>query len=579
MFTRIWNSRIFIVSALVCAIAMAVTGEAQPQSPRGPATGPTWGSIAPFPKASNSVFATADGCALCHSVGEKATALRTSIGSDGSPHGLWRATMMANSFRDPYWRAQVSREIAAFPERAEEIQTLCLTCHGPMASHTARLFHSPSPSIATAAADPLAVDGVSCTVCHQAQATTLGTPASFTGKLDIRPGRQIFGPYPSPMFGPMVRQSAFKAIHGPHIQESMLCGSCHTVVTSDGNGSADFHEQTPFLEWRNSEFSNEAGVTDKSRTCQQCHMTDIGTTRIARNVDGRDFGSLPRPNVRAHAFVGGNAFMLDMLRTNAAELGVTAPAEALECMAALTRMQLSDQTANLRIRNFRREGDALLFDVRVENKVGHKFPSAYPSRRAWLHVHLVDNQSNRVLYCSGAADEKGALRLVADERTLPHFDLIDDTTKVQVYEVRNLDSEGKPTTLLTAMAERQKDNRLLPRGWKADGPHADETGPRGTEGDANFLAGEDTVTYKVPFSGGSTARLTAIAWLNYQTIPPAWVAPLRTLDTDEARRFVRMYDSMEHVPETIAFASASASAFLSGVSAATSRPTTQPGEK
>ena len=47
-----------------------------------------------------------------------------------------------------------------------------------------------------------------------------------------------------------------------------------------------------------------------------------------------------------------------------------------------------------------------------------------------------------------------------------------------------------------------------------------------------------------------------VAWLNYQSIPPAWVDPLRETETEEAARFVRMYDAMDKQPELIAFATA-----------------------
>lgn len=48
--------------------------------------------------------------------------------------------------------------------------------------------------------------------------------------------------------------------------------------------------------------------------------------------------------------------------------------------------------------------------------------------------------------------------------------------------------------------------------------------------------------------------LVVVAWLRYQPVPPAWVAALRDLDADEARRFVRMYDGADKAPETLALA-------------------------
>ena len=43
------------------------------------------------------------------------------------------------------------------------------------------------------------------------------------------------------------------------------------------------------------------------------------------------------------------------------------------------------------------------------------------------------------------------------------------------------------------MATRGKDNRLLPEGWRRDGPHAAQTMPVGIGNDFDFTGGGDTV--------------------------------------------------------------------------------------
>ena len=78
-------------------------------------------------------------------------------------------------------------------------------------------------------------------------------------------------------------------------------------------------------------------------------MADLGTARIARNPAGRDFVIPPRDHYAAHAFVGGNAFMLDLMRENRDELGVAAPAAALERMARATRAQLSTRSVRVEL--------------------------------------------------------------------------------------------------------------------------------------------------------------------------------------------------------------------------------------
>jgi len=43
-----------------------------------------------------------------------------------------------------------------------------------------------------------------------------------------------------------------------------------------------------------------------------------------------------------------------------------------------------------------------------------------------------------------------------------------------------------------------------------------------------------------------------IAWLHYQTIPPAWADALRSEEGEAGKRFVRLYDAMDKQPETVA---------------------------
>ena len=64
---------------------------------------------------------------------------------------------------------------------------------------------------------------------------------------------------------------------------------------------------------------------------------------------------------------------------------------------------------------------------------------------------------------------------------------------VVVYEAVPVDTAGAPTTRPSAMARMSKDTRLLPRGWRPDGPHGDRTAPVGTAGDPDFAAGGDEV--------------------------------------------------------------------------------------
>ncbi len=493
-------------------------------------------------------FTSSEQCGVCHTTAPAANAMRTATGDDVSPYGLWQGTMMANSFRDPYFRAQMRKETIA---TGEAVQELCLRCHAPMMSHGLAMSGEPRPRLAQIEMDTFSDDGVSCTVCHQIADEKLGQPESWSGNPTINKDRKIFGPYADVAIGPMRNMVRYTPQQGTHIRKSALCATCHTLFTehhASGQNGKPFPEQTPYLEWRNSEFSDEGGREDTSRTCQECHMPETGPTRIARNPMGFDFLIPVREGYRAHAFVGGNAFMLEMLDRNREELDVIAESAALQRMITATRRQLGELTAKLTVSPVTRQDGKLQFTVRVDNKTGHKFPTGYPSRRAWLAIEV--RQGRRVVFESGAFDDKGHIVGVADELNVPHVQVVEKPEDVVVYEMVSLDPDGAPTTHLTKMAKKGKDSRLLPRGWRKDGPHFEETRPFGTDGDADFVEGGDTVHFDIPAPQGR-GNVQVVARLYYQTIPPAWVDALRGIDAEECERFVRMYDAADKTPETV----------------------------
>ena len=502
--------------------------------------------------AASGGFLVAAECARCHSHSPTANALTTALGDDASPHGLWQATPMANSFRDPYWRAQMAREVEAQPDSRADIEGLCLRCHAPMAVHAAELSGQSSPSMASLQENPLAQDGVSCALCHRVQPDGLGEPTSFGGQVKILEDKRIFGPYSDPTPGPMRMNTGYTPTAAQHISSSALCGACHTLYTSHAPGAQPFLEQAPYLEWRNSVFSDEQAPSSESRSCQQCHMPDMGTMKIARMPTGDDFNIAIRDNVRGHVLVGGNAWLIDLLRLNAAELGVTASPAALLRSAAATRSQLAFDSARLAIEGAQRTERGLDFDLAVTNLAGHKLPSGYPARRAWLQVEVRSGRT--VLFTSGSFDEQGRLSGIADEFDIPHVDRVERESDVPVYEMVASDAKGKHTTSVLDMAARKKDTRLLPRGWRRDGPHADETAPVGIGEDANFTDGGDRVSYSVHFNEPHPERLIVVAWLRYQPMPPAWVDSLRSSRTPEAQAFLRMYAAAALQPETLALA-------------------------
>ncbi|MCA8972945.1 MAG: hypothetical protein KDC95_24385, partial [Planctomycetes bacterium] len=206
-----------------------------------------------------------------------------------------------------------------------------------------------TPRLAQALDDMAADDGVSCTVCHMMKPDGLGEERTWSGRPNFNGERHIYGPFADVFPRPMQMHVGYTPTQGEHIRDAGMCATCHTLFTE--HHGTPFPEQTPYLEWRNSEFDPDREGNDPkaARTCQQCHMAEVGETRIARNPMGFDFGRIPKREMRSHAFVGGNAFMLDLLRVYEDELDVVAEPEALAATAEATREQLRTKTAKLTI--------------------------------------------------------------------------------------------------------------------------------------------------------------------------------------------------------------------------------------
>ena len=202
--------------------------------------------------------------------------LTSPAGEDISIGVAWRATMMANSARDPYWQAGVRRETLDHPEHAADIQDECGGCHMPMAQQIARARRRQgrgvrAPAVRRRERRPmqrLAADGVSCTVCHQIAADGLGTPERFNGRFAVTPpwtaasGASTVPSTSTPdATRSCVRSPATSRCEAPHIRESELCASCHTLITTalgqDGEVIGSLPEQMNFQEWQHSAFATE----------------------------------------------------------------------------------------------------------------------------------------------------------------------------------------------------------------------------------------------------------------------------------------------------------------------------------
>jgi len=507
-------------------------------------------------------FQTSDRCMACHN------GLVTPSGIDVSIGFEWRATMMANSSRDPYWQASVRRETMDHAVAAGAIQDECAICHMPIPRYEARLRGQEArvfdhlPFAADEKEGRQAADGVSCAVCHQITTARLGTRESFNGGFVVQaPGvseaRPEYGPFevePGHQRIMLSSTEGYRPTQSTHIRESELCATCHTLLTQalgpDGRTIGSLPEQVPYQEWLHSEFKD-------TQSCQSCHMPEVTEPAPVTRV----FGTL-RDGVRRHSFVGANFFMQRMLNRYRDPLDVAALPHELAHAADYTIEYLQSRAATIGLSSLAAAGDRLRVEISVANLGGHKLPTAYPSRRAWLHL-VVRDGNGRVVFESGALNADGSIAGNDNDADAskfePHYAEITAGGQVQVYESILGDTNGGVTTGLLTATQYLKDNRLLPRGFDKRTAEPEIAVHGEAADDADFVDGGDRVRYSVPL-GNASGPFTVDAELLYQPLGFRWANNLKGYDAAEPRRFTSYYDAMSAASATtLARATASTS--------------------
>jgi hypothetical protein len=505
-----------------------------------------------------SVFTTADfsgpgTCTLCHE------GLLDEARADVSLTTAWRSTMMANAAKDPVWQAKVSSEVARFPALQAVIEKKCVTCHMPMAKTQAEVegqtvaaqgdgFFDPAHALHKAG-----IEGVSCTLCHKIGEVNLGTMESFTGGYNVDtstdpPNREALGPYKQPFGRPMQMHTDFVPVYGAQTEAAELCATCHNLYTpyvdAQGNVLGEFPEQTPYTEWQNSSFGGAV-------PCQGCHMPQATGGVVISPMPG---GLAPRQPFYQHWFVGGNALMLQILADWGGELEVTADAAHFDTTLARVIDQIGERTARLTVENLELDDGILTASLKVTAQTGHKFPTSFPSRRAWLHVTVAD-AAGKVIWESGARNPDGTISGNAADASPaafePHYDIITQPDQVQIYEPIMGDHEGQVTYTLLRAAQYLKDNRILPAGSEKDALPAEIAVYGEAAGDANFSGGSDLATYSLDVRD-ATGPFTVSAELLYEPLSYQFVVDLLADETELTERFGGYYRETDRTPLVVA---------------------------
>jgi hypothetical protein len=401
----------------------------------------------------------------------------------------------------------------------------------------------------------------------------------------------VFGPFSTDSLKPYYMRQALgiAPVQGRQITESALCGSCHTirlpvlpanVPAPPDSSSPHTFEQTTYLEWLNSEYAGPG-----ARSCQDCHMPDHFADRDSltfaiANVEDGDFplvgNRAPADSItphakrgyRRHTLVGLSIFANRIFQQFPEILGLTTldPGTPLTfgpaSRGAVHRLwltgremeNLADNTVDLAI-SAEATPSEWRATVRVKNLAGHKFPSGVGFRRAFLEVLALDSLG-RVVWGSGRTDGAGVIvdahgrplpsEFTADWRDLqPDYPTIARENQVQVFETRHVNEEGRLTTSFLGLAREVKDNRLLPTGWRLDGPWAEVTRPveLGGKPETPTQPGTRTIVYRIPRSAGAVASIRVR--LLYQSTPPYYLADRFAVSGRESDRLLYLVSYLD----------------------------------
>ena len=499
------------------------------------------------------MFPLSEDCVGCHD------SIKAADGSSYSFVEDWSKSVHSQSALDPLFLTVARSEAMTLPEASDLIQSVCAACHLPMADFMAQSTGASQSYLDNAARSnhelyALYKDGDSCMICHQT--TSLNVPGnesflgskfsldtstpkegelrSLYGLYDLKEGGQVF----------MMNSLGYRSVQDKALGTATSnCAVCHTLYTDSFTVEGvptgkKLPEQVTALEWGSSSYT--------SSPCQNCHMPEITKSGPLSNRQVAD-GTLGL--VRKHSFAGANAYLLRLLndRFGSLDAGIAQTQENLGTKAAsLTVSGKIDQNP---------DGSGLLsFDVAIASDVGHKFPTGFPSRRAWIHVQVLDEAGN-VIFESGAFDAKGMI--LDNDGDLkkgefePHYEVIDRAGQVQIYESVMIDSNGKATTNLLQGVYFGKDNRLLPKGFDKKTANPDCAVVGGALQDADFIGGSDTVRYRIVIPQGA-GKVTVKVELLYQTVSYRFLENLKEHSSAEQKALEGLVQKNPNTPELVA---------------------------
>lgn len=512
-------------------------------------------------------------CASCHgSFGQS--------GTEFLPAESWGGSMMSHATRDPlFWAA-----LDVANNDAPGVGDWCLRCHTPQGWYGGRVVKNGSGGIVNGANgcllqgdhdDPDGADndytGVTCHLCHrmdpagpQGQQAPPGSGNAWiddSASCDAN-GLGYFGPCRK---GPR-NYTPTDPLQAPHgwayssfLTASDSCGTCHdisspiiggqpfkTLVLNDGSDTGRaFPAERTFTEWKQSRYGDAILVDSMERPgdrfaanvkvtdCQDCHMRK-SSSADARSCQQNPAGSRTN-DVSVHEFVGGNSWMLRIIKSLYAGPGQLDRAAAIDRAIAWSEELLTQRSAELALtlEPWAAGQSTLRARVRVTNRAGHKLPTGYgEGRRMWLNLQVRD-AAGALVAESGAWDP--ATGVLAQDPQLKVYEVLQGQWDAGSSTCRTTDGQGRKQFHFVLNNCVAKDNRIPPEGFRlysGGDPQGLEIRPVAytypeTAPGSGILVNHDDTSYEVGVPPGTAGPLQVRAVLRFQIASKEYIEFLR----------------------------------------------------
>jgi hypothetical protein len=330
-------------------------------------------------------------------------------------HQEWSASMHAYATDDPVF---VAMEKRGQRDTNGALGTFCVQCHAPMALVNGTITDDNVKDFDLSTLQG-GERGITCYFCHNVESVA----ADHNNGLQIALDQTMRGGAKNPVSSP-AHDSKYDPMMAGSTNNSVMCGSCHDVVTPRGVAL----ERT-YTEWKTTVFATEPNPITQL-TCSECHMPSIQGADVIADKPGLDVPARP-DGYHRHLWPA-----IDQALTPWPDGDVLAAGIKNDLDPAITIVgptppggAQADAHGGICIRP---EGEIW---VRVDSRgTGHMWPSgAAQDRRAWLEMIAYDADNNVVFQTGVVPDDKDPEEIddpnlaklwdqtTKDDRTPAHF--------------------------------------------------------------------------------------------------------------------------------------------------------------